>query len=145
MRFAMAQPCLGSSEMVFRIKRSSVPWTRSFGFDMLWLSTTLIVDCQGMTRKSCDYRQEPQSGPTDRWFVSSLSLPAAARAVLGGVAGESVLLASLRPPALTATFRRQKVHPPPQRVPRQPTECHGATAAGWLWPPEAGPSSIPLA
>src|SRR5207248_2439634 len=48
MRFAMAQPCFGSSEMVFRIKRSRVPWTRSFGFAILWLSTTLIVDCQGV-------------------------------------------------------------------------------------------------
>src|SRR2546423_4665140 len=49
MRLAMAQPCLGSSEMVFRIKRSSVPWTRSFGFAILWLSTIVIFDCQGMT------------------------------------------------------------------------------------------------
>src|SRR5215472_4796957 len=48
MRFAIAHPCLGSSEIVFRIKRSSVPWTRSFGFAILWLSTTAIVDCQGM-------------------------------------------------------------------------------------------------
>src|SRR5580704_14680125 len=48
MRFAMAQPCLGSSESVLRIKRSSVPWTRSFGFAILWLSTMIIVDCQGM-------------------------------------------------------------------------------------------------
>src|SRR5580693_1113585 len=48
MRLAMAQPCLGSSETVFRIKRSSVPCTRSFGFAILWLSTISIVDCQGM-------------------------------------------------------------------------------------------------
>ena len=48
MRFAMAQPCFGSSEIVLRIKRSSVPWTRSFGFAILWLSTTVIVDCQGV-------------------------------------------------------------------------------------------------
>src|SRR5216110_2308079 len=32
MRLAMAQPCLGSSEMLLRIKRSRVPWTRSVGF-----------------------------------------------------------------------------------------------------------------
>src|SRR5213083_1536667 len=48
MRLAMAQPCFGSSETVFRIKRSSVPCTRSFGFAILWLSTISIVDCQGM-------------------------------------------------------------------------------------------------
>jgi hypothetical protein len=30
------------------IRRSSVPWTRSFGFAILWLSTTVIVDCQGV-------------------------------------------------------------------------------------------------
>src|SRR5215472_5553373 len=48
MRFAIAQPCFGSSEMVLRIKRSSVPCTRSFGFAILWLSTVAIVDCQGM-------------------------------------------------------------------------------------------------
>src|SRR5215472_5864986 len=48
MRFAIAHPCFGSSEMVLRIKRSSVPCTRSFGFAILWLSTISIVDCQGM-------------------------------------------------------------------------------------------------
>src|SRR6185295_12767879 len=31
MRFAIAQPCLGSSETVLRTSRSSVPWTRSLG------------------------------------------------------------------------------------------------------------------
>lgn len=36
------------AESVFRIKRSSVPWTRSFGLAILWLSTTVIVDCQGV-------------------------------------------------------------------------------------------------
>src|SRR6266566_2660256 len=45
MRLAIAQPCLGSSETV--LKRSSVPWTKSFGFAILWLSTIRIVDCQG--------------------------------------------------------------------------------------------------
>jgi hypothetical protein len=50
MRFAIAQPCFGSSEMVLRIKRSSVPCTRSFGFAILWLSTVDIVDCQGILR-----------------------------------------------------------------------------------------------
>ena len=30
------------------LKRSSVPWTISFGFAILWLSTISIVDCQGM-------------------------------------------------------------------------------------------------
>ena len=34
-RLAMAQPCLGSSETVLRISRSSVPWTRSLGFPIL--------------------------------------------------------------------------------------------------------------
>jgi len=48
MRFAIAQPCLGSSETVLRIKRSSVPWTRSFGLAIPWLSTIGLVDCQGM-------------------------------------------------------------------------------------------------
>src|SRR5215472_7918676 len=48
MRFAMAQPCFGSSEIVLRIKRSSVPWTRSFVFAILWLSTTPIVNCRGV-------------------------------------------------------------------------------------------------
>lgn len=47
-RLAIAHTCLGSSESVFRIKRSSVPWTRSFGLAILWLSTTVIVDCQGV-------------------------------------------------------------------------------------------------
>ena len=46
MRLAIAQPCLGSSETV--LKRSSVPWTKSFGFAILWLSTIRIVDCQGV-------------------------------------------------------------------------------------------------
>src|SRR5437762_5087517 len=48
MRLAIAHPCLGSSETVLRIKRSSVPWTKSFGFAILWLSTIRIVDCQGL-------------------------------------------------------------------------------------------------
>ena len=48
MRLAIAQPCFGSSETVLRIKRSSVPWTKSFGFAILWLSTIRIVDCQGV-------------------------------------------------------------------------------------------------
>src|SRR6516162_10241526 len=48
MRFAIAHPCLGSSESVLRIRRSSVPCTRSFGFAILWLSTISIVDCQCM-------------------------------------------------------------------------------------------------
>src|SRR5438477_9045628 len=48
MRFAIAHPCFGSSETVFKIRRSSVPCTRSFGFAILWLSTISIVDCQGM-------------------------------------------------------------------------------------------------
>jgi hypothetical protein len=48
MRLAIAQPCFGSSETVFTIKRSSVPCTRSFGFATLWLSTISIVDYQGM-------------------------------------------------------------------------------------------------
>src|SRR5437899_12924864 len=51
MRLAIAQPCFGSSEIVFKIKRSRVPWTRSFGFAILWLSTTPIVDCQGVRRR----------------------------------------------------------------------------------------------
>src|SRR5205807_6675002 len=49
MRLAIAHPCFGSSETVFKMRRSSVPWTRSFGFAILWLSTIVIVDCQGMT------------------------------------------------------------------------------------------------
>jgi hypothetical protein len=52
MRFAIAHPCFASGELVFRIKRSSVPWTRSFGFAILWLSTTTIVDCQGMVART---------------------------------------------------------------------------------------------
>jgi hypothetical protein len=31
MRMAIAQPCIGSSAMTFRIRRSRVPWTRSVG------------------------------------------------------------------------------------------------------------------
>src|SRR4029450_5135204 len=31
MRLAIAQPCAGSSDRIFRMRRSSVPWTRSVG------------------------------------------------------------------------------------------------------------------
>src|ERR1022692_135808 len=56
MRLAMAQPCLGSRERVFRIRTSRAPWMRLLGLLMRkpWLST--IVDnlqygagrCQGL-------------------------------------------------------------------------------------------------
>src|SRR5436190_24347673 len=32
MRAAIAHPCIGSSASAFRMRRSSVPWTRSTGF-----------------------------------------------------------------------------------------------------------------
>jgi len=32
MRLAIAQPCLGSREIVLRISKSRVPWTKSVGF-----------------------------------------------------------------------------------------------------------------
>src|SRR5437016_13414560 len=51
MRLAIAQPCFVSNEIVFKIKRSKDPWTISFGFAILWLSTTPIVDCQGVRRR----------------------------------------------------------------------------------------------
>src|SRR5882672_8242581 len=49
MRLAMAQPCLGSSEMVLRIRRSRVPCTRSLGFPIFQMiyNTPAIVDSQG--------------------------------------------------------------------------------------------------
>src|SRR6266550_4961534 len=48
-------------------------------------------------------------------------------------------LALARQPASQVVAHRQR-HPLPQpRVPRQLTECPGATAAGWLWLREAGP------
>src|SRR6476660_729570 len=42
MRLAMAQPCFGSSEMVLRISKSRVPWTRSVGFAMLPRLSTFV-------------------------------------------------------------------------------------------------------
>src|SRR5207302_3259474 len=36
------------SAMVLRVKRYNVPWARSFGFPIVWLSTPRIVDSQGM-------------------------------------------------------------------------------------------------
>src|ERR1700691_125410 len=36
MRCAMAQPCAGSRIIVLRMRRSSVPWTRSVGLLMRW-------------------------------------------------------------------------------------------------------------
>src|SRR6185436_10603138 len=52
MRLAIAQPCIGSRDRVFRIRRSRVPWTRSLGFPMSDTSTIYnrrgIVDRQGV-------------------------------------------------------------------------------------------------
>src|ERR1700676_1069846 len=71
MRFAMAQPCLGSSETVLRIKRSSVPWTRSVGFAILWLSTIGLVDCQGMAAEnSTSDKSANRTSCFDRFQVS---------------------------------------------------------------------------
>src|SRR5216684_9228816 len=51
MRLAIAQPCLGSSEIVLRIRRSRVPWTKSLGFPMFTIiyNSAPIVDRQGMS------------------------------------------------------------------------------------------------
>ena len=52
MRLAIAQPCIGAREIVFRISRSRVPCTRSFGLPILDTSTIYnrggIVDRQGV-------------------------------------------------------------------------------------------------
>src|SRR4029450_14107481 len=51
MRLAIAQPCFGSSSMALRIRKSSVPWTRSIGLPivstMTAYNTPAIVDCEG--------------------------------------------------------------------------------------------------
>ena len=69
MRLAIAQPCFGSSETVLRIKRSSVPWTKSFGFAILWLSTIRIVDCQGCS--GCSW---PAWDDLERTSIEKVSL-----------------------------------------------------------------------
>src|SRR5579872_4887377 len=49
MRLAIAHPCFASSETTFRIRRSRVPWTRSWGLPIDTLTvdnTRSIVDCQ---------------------------------------------------------------------------------------------------
>jgi hypothetical protein len=47
MRFAIAHPFTGCSEIVFRISRSSVPWTRSLGLPNWKLSLRFrLVDSQ---------------------------------------------------------------------------------------------------
>src|SRR5271155_1289884 len=48
MRLAMAHPCRASVESVLRINRSKVPCTRSLGLPMPRLSTSSIVDSQGI-------------------------------------------------------------------------------------------------
>src|SRR5207302_5107965 len=79
MRLAIAQPCFGSSETVLRIKRSSVPWTISFGLAILWLSTIRIVDCQGVA-----IRQLFGNGRYyDTWEISVTGLDPATSCVTG--------------------------------------------------------------
>ena len=75
MRLAIAQPCFGSSETVLRIKRSSVPWTKSFGFAILWLSTIGIVDCQGggCNPKGICHGNETNRSLRSVWFAASPS------------------------------------------------------------------------
>src|SRR5437773_4820116 len=73
MRLAIAQPCLGSSETV--LKRSSVPWTKSFGFAILWLSTIRIVDCQGWLFGNGRYY--------DTWEINVTGLDPATSCVTG--------------------------------------------------------------
>src|SRR5262245_43487899 len=42
MRVAIAQPCIGSSASAWRMRRSSVPWTRSTGFMTLIIYNTYV-------------------------------------------------------------------------------------------------------
>src|SRR6266480_7621679 len=72
MRLAIAHPCFGSSETVLRIKRSSVPWTKSFGFAILWLSTIRIVDCQGVAIRGYSATATKNSAPRSGLRVSRM-------------------------------------------------------------------------
>jgi hypothetical protein len=76
MRLAIAQPCLGSSEIVLRIRRSRVPWTRSLGlpiFQMIY-NTLAVVDSQGMwvlassSRRNSRIRPYAAAGGGIRFF-----------------------------------------------------------------------------
>src|SRR6266705_2063574 len=58
MCLAVAHTCLGSSESVSRVKRSSVPWARSLDVAILWLSTISIVDCQGMAVRQAEGKHD---------------------------------------------------------------------------------------
>jgi hypothetical protein len=50
MRFAIAQPCLGSWAIVLNINRSKVPWIISFGLltctSVIYINTS-VIDNQG--------------------------------------------------------------------------------------------------